>query len=320
MRSTQKKKKKSNFYGTLCTVLTTLLIVAIIWVISLIFSTVGKKTYSVTYSAGEGEFVGTVPATRKFEPGDEVVVRLGDISASDKEMVGWRDLDGVIDYIDEILPVGTVFIMPEADVTLEVAWDDDVPKKTEANDNDSDDEKSDSNAEIYYKQASKDYINVRDKHGYDSEVIAKISDGNTKIEYTGKYEEVYDEDEEKSYDWYFVKIPSKDIEGWIRSDLLTKSKSTESSDKKTETEDNSGSGEKYLKSHKYDVALMREEPDSYSEVVEKIEDDETILYFNNLSEDVVDDDGDTVTWYHIKNSDSGKSGWVEAKRLQRVKN
>lgn len=312
-----KKKRKNSSYNTICTILGTLLVVAVVWVISLAWNTLGRKTNEVSYSAGENEIVGSVPATRKFEPGDEVVVRAAEISMSGKEFAGWKDANGVLDVASDILVNGTVFIMPETDVVLEAVWEED--SKTDEDDAASENTtsgKTDSDAEIFYINAGKDYVNVRNNHGYDSNVIAKISDTNTKIEYNGKYEAVYDEDEGKSYDWYYVEIPSKDIKGWIRSDLLSKASEKTS---KTDTDNSTvadDDGEKYLKSHKYDVALMHENADSSSDVIEKIEDEETILYFNNQSKETTDSDGDKTTWYFVKNSESGNSGWVNAKRLE----
>ncbi len=314
--NSSRKKRRNNSYNTICTILGTLLVVAIVWVISLAWNTIGKKVNEVSYSAGETEFAGSLPASRKFEPGDEVVVRAAEFSAADKEFVGWKDANDVLDYASDILVNGTVFIMPEADVLLEAVWEDDTAADDTVASNTASG-KSDSNAEIYHINAGKDYVNVRDNHGYDSKVIAKISDTDVDIEYNGEFEEVYDEDDEKSYDWYFVEIPSKDIEGWIRSDLLTKasSKSASKSDSTESAEEDDSNGEKYLKSHKYDVALMHEDANSSSDVLEKIEDDETILYFNNKSEETTDSDGDTTTWYFVKNSESGKSGWIDSKRL-----
>lgn len=306
------KKKQAGFYGTLRTVLVTLLLVAIVWVISLAWNTLGKKTCEVSYTIAETGYTGSAPATRKFEPGDEVVVRAAELELNGKKIIGWRDTTGVVDYVSDVFKNGTVFIMPEDDVVFEAVWEEET--EPEENDDSTTSEKDDGK-EIFYISAGKDYVNVRDNHGYDSKVIAKISDSSTKIEYSGKYEEVYDEDEEKSYDWYYVSIPSKDIKGWIRSDLLSKSSGSSSSSEKGGS---SSSGEKYLKSHKYDVALMYKEADSSSGVVEKIEDEETIFYFNNKSEDVTDDNGTKTTWYYVKNSSSGKSGWVDSKRLEHV--
>ncbi len=328
MKKRASGRRKKSSYDTIVTIISTLLVVAIVWVISLAWSTLGRHSISVSYTAGTTDFIGAVPSTRKFEPGEEVVVRAGDISKSGTKFLGWKDVNGVIGYAEDILVNGAVFKMPEADVVLEAVWEGEnaIPANSEAvTENTPADASSEAPADtsdttvIYKINSGTDSINVRDKHGYDSKVIAKISDSSVKIEYSGKYEELYEEESDKTYDWYYVEIPSKNVSGWIRSDLITRADNqagSETTSSKASASSDDDSGEKYLKSDKYDVALMYAEADDDSDIVEKIEDDEIILYFNNESEEITDEDGDKTTWYHVKNSSSGKTGWIDAKRLQ----
>ena len=41
-----------------------------------------------------------------------------------------------------------------------------------------------------------------------------------KVNYYGKAENVFDEDDQTTYTWFYVEIPEMKKEGWVRSDML----------------------------------------------------------------------------------------------------
>ncbi len=314
--SKKNKQKRNTFFQTLFTVLVTLLVVAVITVISYGFRTLGFSAHTVSYTSAETESVGILPEKRQFEKGDEVVVRAGNISKKDSVFLGWKDVNSVIASAPNgVLENGAVFIMPDKDVVLEAVWE----EKASSSDNESPNPTdktstgSSSSKEIFHKRADKDYINIRSDYGHDSEVVTKIRSSDTELEYSGKSHDLFDEDDQKTYTWYYVTVPSDDSEGWVRSDMLDsneKDKSTDSSnDEKYDT---------YIKSDKYDIISMFEEPDSSSKVVEKITDDKTELYFTNKTKKTEDSDGKTTTWYNV-DSQSGKSGWVQSQKVEKSK-
>lgn len=306
------KKKNSGRFQTLFTVLVTLLVVAIVIVFIYAWHILGFSSYSVSYSSSYSDIAGIFPEKRNFNSGDEVVVRAGSITRQGSEFIGWRDVHGVIESTGGILENGTVFIMPKNDVLLEAVWDDDLENEQDSeNSDDLTDETASSEtseAVIYYKKSGKDYINVRSSYNYNSEVVTKISDSDMKIEYYGKSENLYDEDDRTTYTWLFVKIPELEKEGWIRSDMLSKEPDSE----KAETT----KSDIYLKSANHDSIKMYKEADSASDVLENIEDDEITLLFKGETKNTTESDGNTVTWYLIENSSSGKTGWIEKDKLQ----
>lgn len=322
MRKKSRNRHHSGF-STLLAVLVTLLIVGIVGVVVYGWHALGFSSYSVSYSSPDTDIIGAFPDKRNFDAGDEVVVRAGSISKKDSEFLGWKDVHGVIEGIGEVLENGAVFTMPEHDVLLEAVWE----EEDKASDKKSDNKKSgsDDKGDIYVKKPEKDYINVRSTYTYDCELVAKITDGDTQIKHTGKIEEVYDEDDLKTYSWYEVTIPSLDKEGWIRSDMLTKytgSAKSDSEDSDSEESENSDSEETkeviYVKSSSYNSIRMYEEPDIDSEVIEKVTDDELALYFRDDTKKTTDDEGETTTWYFVEDSETGNTGWIQGDRLQKV--
>lgn len=307
----QKRKTKKPF-GTVYTVLVTLIIAAIIGVVIYAWNVLGFSAHSVSYSTSDSGVSGILPEERDFKAGDEVVVRAGSVSRIGYEFVGWSDVNGAIANNPGTLENGAVFIMPDADVVLEPVWeaieseeeDDDEASKSESSASG-----KKSNTAIYAKKDGKDYINIRSTYGYDGEVVTKVSDSDTKIEYSGKSQTVYDEDDLKNYTWYYVSIPSKDKEGWVRSDMVTEVSSGSKS---------SSDEESYVKSDSYDTISLYESADSDSEVRAEIDDDETALIFTGKTKDAENSSGKTVTWYYVKDSSTGISGWVEKSKIQHV--
>lgn len=307
-KNTQKKKSPKPFH-TLLTVLVTVLVISVAGVFWYGWHTLGFSSYAVSYSSSDSDVIGKFPEKRNFEAGEEVVVRAGAFSRPSYKFIGWKDVNGVIESTGGTLENGTVFIMPKNDVVLEAVWEEENnAEETVSSQENTSPAKKDSAKDkptIFIKKENKDYINVRSSYGYDSEVVTKISDSDTEIEYSGKSENLYDEDDLKTYTWYFVNIPSLNKEGWIRSDMLT------------ELSDSSDSNV-YLMSSKYNSVTMYEDPDTVSDAVEKITDNETSLYFLGETDKSKSSDGDTVEWYLMENNESGKTGWVQKDRLQKV--
>ena len=302
----KKAKRRSTSFDTFCTVLITLLIVAIVFVILYGWRTLGFSSYTVSYSTEYTDITGVLPDDRKFEPGDEVVVRAGSFTKENYTFVGWKDVDNSIEYSSAILENGVVFIMPESDVTLEAVWEENT-KAEENKENNDTSSSSESNVEIFFKKDGKDYINVRADHNYTSEVVTKVTDKDTEIRYSGKSENVYDEDDYTTYTWYYVTIPELKKEGWIRSDMLSKKGCADDE-------------ESFLKSSKIEVLSLYKNPDSSSDIIAEIDDDETILYFNGETDETTDKNGKKVTWYLVEVSNSKRSGWVKFEDLDAFEN
>lgn len=302
----KKAKRRNTSFDTFCTVLITLLIVAIVFVVLYGWRTLGFSSYTVSYSTEYTDITGVLPDDRKFEPGDEVVVRAGSFTKENYTFVGWKDVDNSIEYSSAILENGVVFIMPESDVTLEAVWEENT-KAEENKENNDNSSSSESNVEIFFKKDGKDYINVRADHNYTSEVVTKVIDKDTEIRYSGKSENVYDEDDYTTYTWYYVTIPELKKEGWIRSDMLSKKGGADDE-------------ESFLKSSKIEVLSLYKNPDSSSDIIAEIDDDETILYFNGETDETTDKNGKKVTWYLVEVSDSNRSGWVKFEDLDAFEN
>lgn len=204
-----------------------------------------------------------------------------------------------------------MFIMPDADVVLEPVWEaaESAPEADDSEKKSSDKKSSEkSGVTVFTKKESKDYINIRSTYGYDGEVVTKVSDNSTELEYSGKSESIYDEDDLKTYTWYYVSIPSKDKEGWVRSDMLSGGES-DADDK---------DGDSYVKSEEYDSVALRESADADAEVRAEVEDDETELIFTGKTKESEDKNGKTTVWYYVKDSSTGSSGWVEKSKLRHV--
>ncbi len=306
----QKRRSKKTF-GTLYTVLVTLLFAAIIVVVLYAWRTLGLSAHSVSYSSTESDVVGTLPEKRDFEAGDEVVVRAGSFTRKDYTFAGWKDVNGAIANNTGTLENGAVFIMPDSDVVLEPIWEAAEPAPTEETTTTKD---SKSNVSVYTKKEGKDYINIRSTYGYDGKVVTKVSDSDTKIEYSGKSESIYDDDDKKTYTWYYVNIPSKEKEGWVRSDMLSETSSSSSASSSS----SNSSDETYVKSQKYDSVSLYQSADANSETVSTIDNEETALIFTGKTKDAENSSGNTVTWYFVKDSSTGKSGWIEKSKIQHV--
>lgn len=300
------KNKKRNFFRTLCTVLVTLLFAAIIGVFSYAWKTLGLSSHTVSYSSTDSDVTGILPEERKFESGDEVVVRAGSLNKPNSTFLGWKDVNNSIQSSAAILANGTVFIMPDKDVVLEPVWEENKQTQDNTQTPKKENNSSAENKEIYIKKDGKDYINIRSSYGHDAQIVTKVYDSDTEMEYSGKSETVYDEDDLKSYTWYYVSIPAEDKEGWVRSDMVSKPSESSQED------------ETYLKASKYETITMYEEADSSSGVIEKIDNDETALYFSGKTKETEDENGNTTSWYYMKNSDTGESGWIEKEKLEHV--
>ncbi len=317
-RTTKKKKQKP--FQTLYTVVITLFFVAIVFVFGYAWNTLGFGTHTVSYQTQDTDVTGALPERRRFEKGDEVVVRAGVISRKDYSFAGWKDINGVIENSGEILKNGTVFIMPDKDVLFEAVWEEESITGAQNDVDTNSDTSSKTNDKIYLKKSGKDYINVRKDPDHDSDVVTKVSDSKTEIHYTGKSESVFSEDDNKSYTWYYVSIPSLDEEGWIRSDMLSKASGNSSKEDNADddkTEGKSTKTETYLKSMKYDAISLYKEADSSSGLVARIDDDEASLYFNGKTEETKDTDGNTITWYFVE-TDQGEGGWVQKSRIEHL--
>ncbi len=299
----KKAKKRHTSFDTLCTVLITLLVVAIVFVFTYSWRTLGFSSHTVSYSSAETDIIGSLPEDRKFDKGDEVVVRAGSFTREDYTFVGWKDVNNVTGYTGSVLPNGTVFVMPDGDVAFEAVWKETAPVIEEDNT-----ETTDDTTEVFYKKDGKDYVNVRSDYNYTSEVVTKVTKSNTEIHYSGKSETVYDEDDYTNYTWYYVTIPDLNEEGWIRSDMLSKKADSKSKEKS------------FVKSSKVEVLSLYKEADSSSDIIGEVEDDETILYFNGESEKTTDKNGNSVTWYLVKDSSTGRSGWTKYTNLEAFEN
>ena len=159
------------------------------------------------------------------------------------------------------------------------------------------------------KIKGQDHVNLRASCDYESDVLAKIDDSDIKIEYYGEHKDLHEEDEQTTYTWYYVKVPSLKKEGWIRSDLLSEYSAPKADDSEEKT---------YLMSSEYDSIKMYEDADSSSKIIETIEDNEISLTFLDKTKKTTNDDGDTITWYYVKNSDTGKKGWIEKDKMQYI--
>ena len=255
------KNKKRNFFRTLCTVLVTLLFAAIIGVFSYAWKTLGLSSHTVSYSSTDSDVTGILPDERKFESGDEVVVRAGSLNKPNSTFLGWKDVNNSIQSSAAILANGTVFIMPDKDVVLEPVWEENKQTQDNTQTPKKENNSSAENKEIYIKKDGKDYINIRSSYGHDAQIVTKVYDSDTEMEYSGKSETVYDEDDLKSYTWYYVSIPAEDKEGWVRSDMVSKPSESSQED------------ETYLKASKYETITMYEDAYSSSGVIEKIDND-----------------------------------------------
>ena len=217
-KKTKKTKKKTySLYKLILTALITALSVGGICLIIYAWNLFGFSSHEVYYTSDSSNIIGSFPASRKFRPGDEVVVRAGSISRRNYRFIGWKDKNNVIENSGGIFEGGHVFIMPDGDVCFEAVWEEINP-----NNDDPDTPSSPQSSEplIFNKVKNKDYINLRSSCDYNGEVLAEISDSDIDIEYYGKSQSIYDESSETVYIWYFVKIPSLNEEGWIRSDML----------------------------------------------------------------------------------------------------
>lgn len=312
-KTTKTSKKKSSAYKIFLAVLITTLVYSFIALIIFGWNAFELSSHRVYYTSSQTDIIGIFPKNIKFRPGEEVVVRAGSISKKNTEFIGWKDVDNVIKGSGGILENGDVFIMPNADVHLETVWADENTKTQKLVDSYAVEKssKKDENAKIFQIKGT-DYVNLRSSSNYDGDVITKISDPDTKIEYYGEHEEIYDEDDETTYTWYYVEVPSLGKGGWIRSDLLSEYKSESKKESQKEKE------KIYLMSSKYDSINMYKEADSSSKKVETIEDNEISLIFLDDTKKTTDDDGDTTTWYYIENSETGKKGWIEKNKLQYI--
>lgn len=303
-------KKKSSTYKIILAVLITTLVYSCIFLIVYGWNALKLSYHKVYYTSSQTDIIGIFPETRKFKPGEEVVVRAGSISKKDTDFIGWKDVDNVIQSSGGILENGAVFIMPDNDVHLETVWADDNTKTKKLLDSYAVEKpsKKDEKATIF-KIKGKDYVNLRSSSDYDSDVLAKISDPDIEIEYYGEHKDIYDEEEETTYTWYYVEVPSLGKGGWIRSDLLSEYK----------PESKKESSQKiYLMSSKYDSIDMYKEADTSSKTIETIEDNEISLIFLDKTKKTTNDDGDTVIWYYIKNSETGNKGWIEKNKMQYI--
>lgn len=299
----KKAKRRSTSFDTFCTVLITLLLVAIVSVVLYGWRTLGFSSYTVSYSTEETDISGILPEDRKFEAGDEVVVRAGTFKREGYTFLGWKDVDNAIEYKGALLENGVVFIMPDSDVILEAVWEETTePQELTKTEENSKTSASEPEFEIFFKKDGKDYVNVRADYSYTAEVVTKVVDNDTEIRYSGKSKNVYDEDDYTTYTWYFVTIPELKEEGWIRSDMLSK-------------KGGNNKKENFLKSSDIEVLSVYRSPDSSSDIISEIDNDETILYYNGEKEEVTDKNGKKVTWYLVEMSDSKRSGWVKYDEL-----
>ncbi len=301
------KKKSSDAYQTFLTVLITLLSVAIILVLFYAWRALGISSHTVTYTSNQGGIIGTLPEVRQFDAGDEVVVRSGGISRKGYEFVGWRDVHGVIEATGGILENGSVFKMPKSDVLLEAVWEDlsgESPDATVDTPTETQEPESDKLIATFMKNPEKTYVNVRDNYGYEGEVVCKLSDSSMKVNYYGKAENLFDEDDQTTYTWFFVEIPDLKKEGWIRSDML---------------EDYEETKEKvYVMASGRDEISLYEDADLNSDIKETVTDNEITFTYKSKSTSETTD-GEEFEMYLVENNESGKTGWVKKSHLQEIK-
>lgn len=300
------KRKNGGSYQTFLTVLITLLSVAIVLVVFYAWKALGISSHTVTYTSNQGGIIGTLPEIRQFDIGEEVVVRSGGISRKGYEFVGWRDVYGVIESTGGILENGSVFKMPKSDVLLEAVWEDPSAPVPDATEEVIDEPKAEEGSHLvatFMKNPDKTYVNVRDNFGYEGEVVCKLSDSSMKVNYYGKAENLFDEDDQTTYSWFYVEIPDMNKEGWIRSDML---------------EDYEETKEKiYVMVSGRDEIYLYEDADLNSDVKETVTDNEITFTYKSKSTSETDD-GEEVEMYLVENNDSGITGWVKKSHLQEI--
>lgn len=301
------KRRNNDAYQTFLTVLITLLAVAIVLVLFYAWKALGISSHTVTYTSNQGGIIGALPEVRQFDAGDEVVVRSGGISRKGYEFVGWKDVHGVIEASGGILENGSVFKMPKSDVLLEAVWEDptgEMPDATENLTEESEDPDAKTLIGTFMKNPDKTYVNVRDNYGYEGEVVLKLSDSKVKVNYYGKAENVFDEDDQTTYTWFYVEIPEMKKEGWVRSDML------EDYEEVKETI--------YVMASNREEISLYEDADLNSDIKETVSDNEiTFTYKSKTTTETTD--GDEVEMLLVENNESGNTGWVKKSHLQEIK-
>lgn len=306
-RNTGRRPQKRKGSDTLLTVLITLLSVAIVLVVFYAWRALGISSHTVTYTSNQGGIIGTLPEVRQFDAGEEVVVRSGGISRKGYEFVGWKDVHGVIKSTGGILENGAVFKMPKSDVLLEAVWEDpsgDMPDATEEITTETEEKEYGDLIATFMKNPDKTYVNVRDNFGYEGEVVCKLSDSKMKVNYYGQAENVFDEDDQTTYTWFYVEIPDMNKKGWVRSDMLEDF--AEIKDKM------------YVMASSKDEISLYEDADLNSDIKETISDNEITFTYKSKTTTQTDD-GEEVEMYLVKNNDSGSTGWIRKSHLQEIK-